>query len=250
MENILRSMFLLSCTIFYACSEKECCDPPPSIAPNLVKSQIQSYPSIAGIPDVVTAYYYDSFHRLVLTKISTGDSLVFEYAGTNVMEKQFGPSGILNTSNTYLLNDRGLVDSSVEDNGTKFTKASYDLDGFLTELKIYDHGGNLKSIQHHIYINGSESSITTQNASGMIEYSQFFLYTAGRPNTLKNENKGQAYFGTSSNFLATTVIRSDKVLNKNDTVQYTYDLDAKGRIIHVQGKQDSLITKTSYSYYE
>jgi len=242
-------MFLFSCIIIYACSEKECCDPPPSNTPNLVKSQIQSYPPIAGIPDVITEYYYDSFHRLILTKISTGDSLVFEYAGTNVMEKQFGPSGILHTSNTYLLNDRGLVDSSVEDNGRKFTKASYDLDGFLTELKIYDQGGNLESTQHHQYTNGSESESTTFNAAGIPEYSQSYLYNGAVVNSLKNEHNGQAYRGNSSKYAATTVIRTDKILNKSDTFHYLYDTDSKGRIKRVQSIVDNLITISVYSYH-
>lgn len=249
--NVIRLFIgLILSIVLWSCSEKECCEPPPANSTPLVKSLTLSYDPGLGIPDVSTFYYYDTYSNLKLTKVSLGDSIINEYAGNQIFERRYNLQGLLHTTNIFYLNDRGLVDSTVENNWTKYTRAKYDQDGYLTELKSYDVNRNLLSIQQHQIMGGNVVISQTKDVLGNLIFSQINDFSGSVNNSISNANIGQSFRGRSSRQVATKVIYTDHVLMHSDTFIYEFILNTKGLIETVKYHTGNVTTVGQYTYFE
>lgn len=233
--------------VLVACNQDDSSD--PAGRTELVKTQELSFPVGTGIPTITTSYVYDTQDRLRSIKYSSGDSVAMEYAGNTITERKFSSPGLLHTTNYYYLNNFGLVDSSVENNGQLRTKATYDQNKYLVRLTVYDQNDNIESVHNHQISEGNVVYSDTRDAFGVIEISQDNFFDLNKKSSLRNQNIGQPYRGESSVHCGTMVNYQDHVFMSSQTFLYEYTFDTKGRIETVVYKVGDVISTSKYTYY-
>ncbi len=191
-------------------------------------------------------YSYDASGRLVQKLYADGGKSQFEYPAGKVIEKEYKTDGSLKEIYTYDLDANGLVGKE-----TWSSNPSYQ------ELRVYNNDkqqikatttyNGVISTADYFFSNGNCDSVRFSAPSGWQSTVKRTYYT-DKPNVLDYDATGQTWLGHKSKNLIKTEQYFFSNGSFNPAVMYTYEFDAKGRIVKETNEYNGDIDIVYYKY--
>lgn len=234
----------------------------PAPAPSIPKLQTQVFYT----DNKVTEFYsfeYDAAGRLSKWLFSDGHYLTFEYASGSVTEYIYNSDNSLQSTASFILNEKGLVVSQSDswksparphsmgsgdhlkgsETGQSTITYEYNSGGYM--IKSIYVSGSYTYTETFVITNGNRfSQIFSENYNGEVNTTTYtFDYYYDKTNTIDLENMGITYFGKSNKNLIKKIM---EISPNYDTLSYFYEFDAKNRVIKKQGKSPANYVTFSY----
>lgn len=170
---------------------------------------------------------YDANGRItsLVSVTSPGDKIVYQYNPDNTYTMDIYNSNSISVHELFYINSLGLVDSTVQNDGTDTTTEKYLYNSVkqLVKLKEYTYttaGGSVleNTVNYELDNNGNVTKETDNTSETTYEY---------YPNLANNITLGQLYFFRSKNLPKTTTIKQNLA---TETINHTYTYDSSNRL--------------------
>lgn len=193
-----------------------------------------------------TIFSYDATGRIKSRTYLNGSKTEYSYEPGKVYEKQFNNAGVLTLSYTYELDANSLVGKeNRSDLPGSQTVYLYNSDKQTVKSTLVGNGNS--SSRDYFYSNGNcDSSRLSSNGNWNTTIKT--TYYTDKLNVLDYEKYGETFWGKKSKNL----IKSEQYFFSDGTMgsieNYSYEFDAKGRVIKRTSEADGDIDVTYFSY--
>ena len=238
--------FLITiCIGFSACEKSDDETPGKTAAPPIAKIKTMTTYSEGKIQEEYS-YEYDASGRLIKQSSSKGYYSTYEYTSDTIRIMTHEPELNKITPWTLILNEQGLVISSVNGNDTR----EYTPEGYLAK-HIYSYDDYAFSYTYKT----EEENTTRRTAREGLDLSKvtirdIYTFLPNSVNTIGNENRGITFYGKQDKNL----VSEQKAIIENPyneyKAYYTYEFDDHNRVTARSILRSTSEHYTTFTYYD
>lgn len=206
-------------------------------------SKIKTWAGNSGI----STYTYDAQGRCTEVLYSNGGKIAYEYQAGVVTVKAYNTANVLTSTSVYELNSEGLRIKETRPGNPLFAESTVYNSDKQPVKHITSNNGNTQ-VMDYFYSGGNYDSIRFTN-NGNWSSTIIKTYYSDKLNTLSNDEEGVSFYGKENKNLVKTEQYTYPDGTKNDISNYTYEFDAKGRVVketRVQGGNINISYITHY----